>query len=250
MKSGSNPMSRRDNIVIQEFRDEVLIYDLSKNKAFCLNETSAMVWQECDGTKSVGEISQNLSRKLQTNVSEDIVWLSLKQFKKDKLLANKDFVTPLDGLNRREIVKRIGFASMVALPLIASVVAPSAIHAQSGNQTACDGSLGPGTSSFLEGSDCSSNLDCCSGICMTNQDQSMTCGPTTSIPNIDAATCCPNFVCDCSSRAGVSARLTDCPCVSNLDCCSGICMTNQDQSMTCGPPTSIPNTLAAPCCFT
>ena len=61
MKSGNYPLSRQDNIVIQELRDEVLIYDLAKNKALCLNQTSAKVWQECDGTKSVSEISKTLS---------------------------------------------------------------------------------------------------------------------------------------------------------------------------------------------
>jgi hypothetical protein len=249
MKAGNNPLSRKTEIVVQDFHNEVLIYDLTKNKAYCLNETSSMVWLECDGKKSVNEISQALTKKLKSNVSEDIVWLALKQFKKDNLLANDGLVTPLDGLNRREIVKRIGFASMIALPLIASVIAPTANHAQSGNPETCDSSLGPGTFSFLIGAVCVSSLDCCSGICMTNADESMTCGPTTSIPNTAAAVCCPNFTCDCNSRANVFARPPDCPCISSLDCCSGICMTNQDESMTCAPPSSIPFTSSAPCCF-
>ena len=117
MKSGNYPLSRQDNIVIQELQNEILIYDLTKNKALCLNQTSAMIWQECDGTKSVTEISQILSKKLKSNVSEDIVWLALNQFKNDNLLTQSEqFTTPLDGLTRREVVKRIGFASMVALP--------------------------------------------------------------------------------------------------------------------------------------
>ena len=103
MKSGNYPLSRQDNIVIQELRDEVLIYDLQKNKALCLNQTSALIWQECDGTKSVAEISQTFSKTLKSNVSEDIVWLALNQFKSDNLLAeSNNFITPLDGLTRRE----------------------------------------------------------------------------------------------------------------------------------------------------
>ena len=42
MKSGRNPLSRQDNIVIQELKDEILIYDL-QNKALCLNQTSATI---------------------------------------------------------------------------------------------------------------------------------------------------------------------------------------------------------------
>lgn len=36
----NHPISRKANIVLQEFENEILIYDLSINKAFCLNRTS------------------------------------------------------------------------------------------------------------------------------------------------------------------------------------------------------------------
>jgi hypothetical protein len=36
------PISRQQNIVVQDLGSEVLIYDLTINKAFCLNETSAL----------------------------------------------------------------------------------------------------------------------------------------------------------------------------------------------------------------
>ena len=57
MKTSKNPVSRKKNIVIQELEEEILIYDLAKNKALCLNESAKMIWLECDGTNSVTEIS-------------------------------------------------------------------------------------------------------------------------------------------------------------------------------------------------
>jgi hypothetical protein len=81
------PKSSQANIVVQEFEKELLIYDLTINKAYCLNETSAIVWQESDGKTSVTEISQTLSKKLKTNVSEDLVWLAVHQLKKDGLFV-------------------------------------------------------------------------------------------------------------------------------------------------------------------
>jgi hypothetical protein len=51
------PHSRTKELVVQELKGELLIYDLSTNKAFCLNETSALVWQLCDGKSSISEIS-------------------------------------------------------------------------------------------------------------------------------------------------------------------------------------------------
>ena len=49
MKKRIAPKARKENLVVQESNGEVLIYDLDTNKAFCLNETSALVWQACDG---------------------------------------------------------------------------------------------------------------------------------------------------------------------------------------------------------
>ncbi len=198
-----------------------------------------MIWQECDGTKSVTEISQVLSKQLKSNVSDEIVWLALNQFKADDLLeTNDDFVTPMDGLSRREIVKRIGFASLVALPMISAVIAPTALHAQSGASNACAGQ-GGGAGAFLDGSFCTVNGDCCSGICAQGY-----CGTPTSIYNVEAAKCCPNF-CNALARSGDGGRPIGATCTINGDCCSGICA----QGL-CGSPTSIPNINAASCCST
>lgn len=49
MDKENKPKSRRENIVVQEFDDEVLIYDLERDRAFCLNKTSAVVWRACNG---------------------------------------------------------------------------------------------------------------------------------------------------------------------------------------------------------
>ncbi len=85
-----NPKSRIENIVVQEFAKEILIYDLKTNKAFCLNETSAMIYQLCDGKRSVAEISQILTKKLNQPMTEDLIWLALDNFKKDNLLEENE----------------------------------------------------------------------------------------------------------------------------------------------------------------
>lgn len=72
MRKDVKPVSKRDDLVVQELNGEVLIYNLSDNKAFCLNETSALVWQACDGEKNIAEISKELSKKL--NSPEMKIW--------------------------------------------------------------------------------------------------------------------------------------------------------------------------------
>lgn len=128
----NKPISRKANIVVQDLKDEVLIYDLTINKAYCLNQTAGLVYQLCDGKRTVAEISDLMSKELKTLVSEDFVWLAVDGLKNDGLLDNGSEVTNhFVGVSRREAVKRVGLASMVMLPLISSMVAPSAVMAQS-----------------------------------------------------------------------------------------------------------------------
>ena len=145
MKILTKPISRKAEIVIQELEKEVLIYDLRRNKAFCLNETSALIWQMCDGGKlSVQEISLDVSRKLKTPVSEDLIWLAIEQLKKENLIENSsELPDKFEGMNRRDVIRRIGLASFAALPVISTIIAPTAVQATS--RCVGSGRLAPGT---------------------------------------------------------------------------------------------------------
>jgi hypothetical protein len=165
MTSKDYPVSRQENLVVQELAGEILIYDLKNDKAFCLNETSALVWQECDGNKSIEEIGHSVSQKLNLPVNKDLVWLALDQLKKENLLENAEAtLSGFYNLSRREAIKKTGLTSMVALPAISSIVAPAAISAQSGacipGGTAGDCTVTPCCS---DGSVCAVNI---SGITM------------------------------------------------------------------------------------
>jgi hypothetical protein len=80
------PKSRQSNIVVQEMENEALIYDLTINKAFCLNSTSAQVYHLCDGKHSIADIAKLLSRQMNEPITEDLIWLALDQLKRDNLL--------------------------------------------------------------------------------------------------------------------------------------------------------------------
>jgi len=126
------PVSRKENLVVQEMDDEVLIYDLIENKAFCLNETSAAIWQSCDGERTVEKIMEEAAKSINAPMSEDIVWLALEQLATERLVENvKIPVSAFAGMSRRDVIKRVGLGSMAALPIVASMTAPLAIQAQS-----------------------------------------------------------------------------------------------------------------------
>lgn len=132
MNNNVVPKARKENLVVQEFNGEVLIYDLNTNKAFCLNEASMRVWQACDGSKNVSEIRNSLSKQFNSNVNDDFVWLALDQLKKENLIENKDeIISDFNGLTRREVIKKVGLGTMIALPIVASLTAPLAVHALS-----------------------------------------------------------------------------------------------------------------------
>jgi len=126
------PLARKENLVVQSSGDEVLVYDLEKNKAAALNDTSALIWQSCDGNNDVIEIAAIVEKKFGGSVNEDFVKLALSQLSKENLLENeKEVLTGFNGLSRREVIRKVGFSSMVALPLVSAIIAPTAAHAQS-----------------------------------------------------------------------------------------------------------------------
>jgi hypothetical protein len=131
MNKLQRPIARKSGLVVQEVPDEVLVYDLETNKAHCLNRSAAMVWRSCDGKNTVSEIAQLVEAQAGGTVTEDFVWLAIDQLSENKLLESEVEIS-FAGRSRREAIKKIGLASMIAVPVIASLVAPqSALAAAS-----------------------------------------------------------------------------------------------------------------------
>ncbi len=158
MNNSQNPVARKNDLVVQEVTDEVLVYDLSSNKAHCLNETSAIVWKSCDGTNSVSDIAKLVASNTGANVSEDLIWLAIDQLNESDLLE-QEIKSSFAGHSRRDVIKKIGLGSMIALPVIASLVAPS--NAFGAVSCAC---TVPGNCSTQPG--CPSTVNCNpAGVC-------------------------------------------------------------------------------------
>ena len=130
MQNLQKPVARHEGLVVQEMPDEVLVYDLNTNKAHCLNKSAAAVWKNCDGTNSISDIAAILKNEFKTPVTEDFVWLAIDQLGKDELLE-KQLTSSVNGLSRREVMRRVALGSLIALPVVASLLAPTAVHAGS-----------------------------------------------------------------------------------------------------------------------
>jgi hypothetical protein len=118
------PQAKNENIIVQNLNDEVLIYDSSNNRAFCLNSTSANVFNHCDGATTFKDLEQRYG------YSEDLIYLTLDTLAQEKLIVG-DYQSKLAGISRREAIRKVGLATMIALPLVSSLAAPKAANAAS-----------------------------------------------------------------------------------------------------------------------
>jgi hypothetical protein len=152
----ARPVARKQGLVIQELPDEVLVYDLDRDRAHCLNTTAAFVWQRCNGRNTTTQLAQTLGRQFDCSVDEKIVWLALDQLGRNHLLEKQPAPPPaLMGMDRRAMVRALGLAAVVAIPVVKSIVAPTPTQAAT-----CVG-LGGG---------CGVSAQCCKGLtCQTGQ---------------------------------------------------------------------------------
>jgi len=147
------PRARTQGLVVHELPDEVLVYDKDRDKAHCLNQTAALVWKYCDGKTTVGSMAQQLERDLNAErVDEKVVWYALDQLGKGNLLDDSVMAPGiLAGMNRRELLRVLGVTAVVAVPVVASIIAPTPVQA--------------GGSCLPSGQPCGTSAQCCSGLC-------------------------------------------------------------------------------------
>ena len=139
------PLARKDDLVVQEVPDETLVYDLKSHRAHCLNRTAAMVWKHCDGRRTVAQIIRHLERALNSPVSPEMVWHALNQLEKSGLLEERLRASQgVARISRRELVRRLCISTTIAVPLVTSIIAPTAVQAATVTCGGVEASCGPG----------------------------------------------------------------------------------------------------------
>lgn len=119
------PAARNKNLVTRELEEEILIYDLIIDRAYCLNSTSAIVYHACSKGMTFAEL-KNEHRKL----NDEVIHYALRELNKADLIEG-EIIDVFKNLSRREVIRKVGMSSLAALPLVASLVAPTAAQAQS-----------------------------------------------------------------------------------------------------------------------
>ena len=154
----STPKAREHQLIIQVMEDETLVYDEGNHKAHCLNKAAAFVWKHCDGRTSVAQITRLMEKQMKATVPEQVVWLALGQLEKSHLLEGP-VARPAHValMSRRTLIRQIGIAAAITVPLVTSIVAPTATEAQT---VPCAGAGQP----WSAGVPCCPGLGC-DGVC-------------------------------------------------------------------------------------
>lgn len=186
------PKVKNKNLVEKNLGIEILLYDLKLNKAYCLNETAAVIYQNCNGRATFDELKKHY------NYTDDLICLTLGELCKINLIESTDYSSPFGTLPRREIIKRVGLGTLAALPFISSLAAPSAINAQSVCRT--NGQTCDDAGDFTQ-------RNCCPTLrCGTNCFRCSTGGFTFS----DTALFCTGTQASCESACNAAIRKNTC----------------------------------------
>jgi coenzyme PQQ synthesis protein D (PqqD) len=160
------PIARQKDLIIEELSDEVLVYDLNTDNAHCLNRTSALIWKNCDGQKSRGDIAELLEQELNSPVSVQVVVLGLEELGRYDLLQNETLEAPKARLSRRRLIQNLGLTAAVSLPLIMSISAPTAAQQGSLPPDPCIANPRADGCPCTFDSDCDGD-NCAAGICQS-----------------------------------------------------------------------------------
>jgi hypothetical protein len=150
------PHARKTGLIWRSLGDELIVYDLDRHQAHCLNVTAAAIWRRCDGKTAAADIASSLEGELGGTVDEALVSAAIDSLESKHLLERPAAGRgERAGLSRRDLVRRAGLtAAVIAPPLVMTLLVPTSARAAS-----C---LGTGVA-------CGSGAQCCSGLCVTGQ---------------------------------------------------------------------------------
>jgi Coenzyme PQQ synthesis protein D (PqqD) len=119
------PKARKADLVSRQIPGELLVYDLKRHKAFCLNDTAAKIWRQCNGKRTVANLAAELEKDLQSPIDSRIIGLALNQLEKSQLLQRQAGGSVSLPISRRALI-RAGIATAITLPIVTMIAAPSA----------------------------------------------------------------------------------------------------------------------------
>jgi hypothetical protein len=132
---GSLPRARKDDLLVEEAGEELLLYDRDSHTAHCLSPIAACVWRHCDGEHDLTDLAQL------AGASESLVADALHELREKDLLAAEPQLmqSTVPGISRREAIGRVARygAAAAGASLIVSATAATPAMASSGEVGGC-----------------------------------------------------------------------------------------------------------------
>ena len=163
------PAARRTGLVVRDLRDEVIVYDVERHQAHCLNRIAAAVFRGADGTRCVDDLGRLLGEGLGRAEREAVVRMALDLLGQAHLLegGSATHSRPLKDVSRRSALRQAGLGAALLLPAVASIVAPTPAEAGLTCVTNCAGQPpGTGCNCSPGGSATVCDSVCDSGVCL------------------------------------------------------------------------------------
>ena len=153
MNSKQTPIARRTGIVVKKIDNETLVYDTERHQAHCLNNNAALIWEYCDGNRTISDLSRllNINDDFSDNQKEQIVRIILIELAKSNLLERPIEEPQISNrITRRQLMKVASLAALLAVPAVTTMLAPTAAQA---------------STCLASGQGCATSAECCSGLC-------------------------------------------------------------------------------------
>jgi coenzyme PQQ synthesis protein D (PqqD) len=134
----SYPRRRTTDLHFEEVDSEIVVYDTRTDVATRLNPTAALVWEFCDGERSVEDLVELLRAKLGSQADEDLVQITLDDLQRYGLLEDAEARdADANRQSRRRFIRTTGSvgAAAMLLPVIQAITAPTAAMAASSSTT-------------------------------------------------------------------------------------------------------------------
>jgi hypothetical protein len=136
--SDDRPKARAEGIHTETMDSDLLVFDEETGNAHSLNRTAAIVWRNCDGTRTVDDLVAVLSDELGEVADEDLVLVTLDDLRAGNLIeGTEERDREAARHSRRRFIRRVGTVGSAALvlPIVHSITAPEPAAAQSSTTT-------------------------------------------------------------------------------------------------------------------
>jgi hypothetical protein len=181
--------------VVQEMPDEVLVYDLKRHKAHCLNKTAAFVGITAMDRRQLQKWLDCLKRILARQLAKKCLCMR-SQAERRRPAGQQGGNSLNDGMSRRRMLRGVG--AVMVLPTVVSLIAPAAAAAVSIVTLGQENRLWSMYISRITRRCCVQDT-CCTGECGGPQRGCVGMGPGSTPPLLD--TSCKGQQCVAATNA-------------------------------------------------